>query len=91
MGMIGGGPGAFIGSIHRIAAAMDGLAELTCGAFSAAPDKSKQAGAALFLSPERTYGSYEEMLRTEAARPGSERMDFVSIVTPNHVHFGPAK
>ena len=91
MGMIGGGPGAFIGAVHRIAANMDGAIELVCGAFSSDPEKSKQAGETLGLDPARVYGSYREMIRTEAALPASERMDFVSIVTPNHVHFEPAK
>ncbi|MBK6826172.1 MAG: Gfo/Idh/MocA family oxidoreductase [Chitinophagaceae bacterium] len=91
MGMIGGGPGAFIGAVHRIAANMDGAIELVCGAFSSDPEKSKQAGETLGLDPARVYGSYREMIRTEAALPTAERMDFVSIVTPNHVHFEPAK
>jgi predicted dehydrogenase len=91
MGMIGGGPGAFIGAIHRIAAAMDGEIELVCGAFSSDPEKSKQAGAALHLPVERVYGSFREMIRTEAVLPAQERMDLVSIVTPNHLHFEPAK
>lgn len=91
MGMIGGGPGSFIGSIHRMAAVMDGEIELVCGAFSSDAEKSKQTGASLYLSPERVYGSYKEMIRREAELPGSERMDFVSIVTPNHLHFEPAK
>ena len=91
MGMIGGGPGAFIGSIHRIAATMDGLAELVCGAFSSDPVKSKQAGAALRLPAARAYVSYEEMIATEARLPDGDRMDFVTIVTPNHLHFDPAK
>ena len=89
--MIGGGPGAFIGSIHRIAATMDGLAELVCGAFSSDPVKSKQAGADLFLPPSRAYVSYEQMITTESSLPVNERMDFVSIVTPNHLHYAPAK
>src|SRR5687767_12259053 len=91
MGMIGGGPGAFIGAVHRAAAAMDGLIELVCGSFSSDPAKSKQMGAELHLVPERVYGSFEEMIRVEASLPSETRMDFVSIVTPNHVHFGPAK
>jgi len=91
MGMIGGGPGAFIGAIHRIAANMDGEIELVCGAFSSDPEKSKQAGAALYLPADRVYGSYKEMIRSEAALPANERMDFVSIVTPNHLHAEPAK
>ncbi len=91
MGMIGGGPGAFIGAVHRIAANMDGDIELVCGAFSSDEEKSKQAGRTLNLDPTRVYGSYKEMIRAEAALPAATRMDFVSIVTPNHVHFEPAK
>jgi predicted dehydrogenase len=91
MGMIGGGPGSFIGAIHRIAACMDGRIDLVSGAFSSDPDKSKQTGAELNLSPERIYGSYKEMIRRETELPASERMDLVSIVTPNHLHFEPAK
>jgi predicted dehydrogenase len=91
MGMIGGGPGAFIGAVHRVAANMDGLIELVCGAFSSDPEKSKQAGKELFLPIDRVYGSYKEMIRSESGLPENERMDFVSIVTPNHVHFEPSK
>src|SRR5258708_39723285 len=91
MGMIGGGHGAFIGAVHRIAANMDGEIELVCGAFSSDEEKSKQQGALLYLSPQRAYGSYKEMIRREAELPSAERMDFVSIVTPNHLHFEPAK
>src|SRR5690606_20614578 len=91
MGMIGGGPGAFIGAVHRIAANMDGEIELVCGAFSSDPEKSKQTGQELNLPMNRVYGSYKEMIRAEAELPLSERMDIVSIVTPNHVHFEPAK
>ena len=91
MGMIGGGPGAFIGGVHRIAAGMDGEIELVCGAFSSDPGKSRQAGELLSLPPHRIYGSYKEMIRVENSLPANERMDLVSIVTPNHVHFEPAK
>jgi len=91
MGMIGGGPGAFIGGVHRIAAGMDGEIELVCGAFSSDPEKSKQAGETLYLPPQRIYGSYKEMIRAESSLPANERMDIVSIVTPNHVHFEPTK
>ncbi len=91
MGMIGGGQGAFIGAVHRMAAALDGQIELVCGAFSSDPARSRASGQALFLPPERVYGSYEEMIDAESRLPEGERMDFVSIVTPNHVHFGPAK
>ena len=89
--MVGGGPGSFIGAIHRIAAFMDGQIELVCGAFSSSPEKSKAAGEALFLDESRVYGSYQEMIEKESRLPAEERMDFVSIVTPNHVHFEPAR
>ena len=91
MGMIGGGPGAFIGAVHRIAALMDGDIELVCGAFSSDPQKSKQTGETLHLPASRVYGSYKEMFQAESLLPEGERMDFVSIVTPNRVHFEPAK
>lgn len=91
MGMIGGGRGAFIGAVHRMAAALDGQIELVCGAFSSNPEKSKASGADLFLPPERCYGSYVEMIEGEKQLPEGERMDFVAIVTPNHVHYAPAK
>jgi predicted dehydrogenase len=91
MGMIGGGLDAFIGAVHRRGAALDGQIELVCGAFSSNPEKSKEAGEALFLDPKRVYSSYEEMIETEKTLPEDQRMDFVSIVTPNHVHFAPAK
>ena len=91
MGMIGGGRGAFIGAVHRIAAAIDGQIELVCGAFSSDPQRSRDSGADLFLEPDRCYGTFQEMMLAEAALPPGERMDFVSIVTPNHVHFPAAK
>lgn len=91
MGMVGGGPDAFIGAVHRLAAFMDGQIELVCGAFSSQPEKSRIAGEALFLDPARVYPSYRDMMEKEAALPEGERMDFVSIVTPNHLHFEPAK
>ena len=91
MGMVGGGDGAFIGAVHRTAAAIDGQIELVCGAFSSTPEKSKRSGAALFLPENRCYGSYQEMMATEATLPEGEKMDFVSIVTPNHMHFPIAK
>ncbi|MEM6630571.1 MAG: Gfo/Idh/MocA family oxidoreductase [Bacteroidota bacterium] len=91
MGMVGGGEGAFIGAVHRMAANLDGEIELVCGAFSSNPEKSKRSGAALYLPPERVYGSFEEMILKEKELPLGERMDFISIVTPNHVHFPPAK
>jgi predicted dehydrogenase len=91
MGMIGGGRGAFIGGVHRMAAALDGQIELVCGAFSSSPEKSKASAADFFINPNRAYGSFEEMIMAEKELPESVRMDFVSIVTPNHVHFAPAK
>lgn len=91
MGMVGGGPGAFIGAVHRMAANLDGGIELVCGAFSSDPEKSLVTGSELFLSPNRIYGSYKEMFRRESELPADERMHFVSIVTPNHLHFEPAK
>jgi predicted dehydrogenase len=91
MGMIGGGPGSFIGSIHRTAALMDGEIELVCGAFSSSPEKSKLTGEQLYLEEDRVYGSFEEMINTEKNLPDEKRINFVSIVTPNHVHFEPAK
>ena len=89
--MIGGGRGAFIGAVHRIAANLDGQIELVAGAFSSELGKSKASGADLFLNPNRVYGSYDEMLQKEAALPADQRIDFVAIVTPNHVHFPAAK
>lgn len=89
--MIGGGPGAFIGAIHRMAAIMDGEIELVCGSFSSDPEKSKQTGKELHLEPGRVYDSFKEMIRSEAELPLSQRMDLVSIVTPNHLHFEPAR
>jgi predicted dehydrogenase len=91
MGMVGGGRGAFIGAVHRMAAALDGQIELVCGAFSSDPEKSRLSGQDLYLPPGRFYGSYAEMIEREKELPEGERMDFVSIVTPNHVHFGPAR
>ena len=90
-GMVGGGPGAFIGAVHRKAAALDGEIDFVAGAFSSDPDKSRQQGEELMLDPGRVYGSYQEMADRESRLPDGERIDFVSIVTPNHVHFDPAK
>ncbi|NDV63453.1 Gfo/Idh/MocA family oxidoreductase [Puniceicoccales bacterium CK1056] len=91
MGMVGGGRDAFIGAVHRMAANLDGQIELVAGAFSSDPEKSRLSGEDLFLDPSRVYGSYEEMAAKEAALPEEERIDFVSIVTPNHMHFPVAK
>ena len=89
--MIGGGPDAFIGAVHRIAANLDGQIELVCGAFSSQAEKSKVMGKSLYLNRNRSYSSYSEMIEQERRLPEGERMDFVSIVTPNHIHFEPAK
>lgn len=90
MGMVGGGRAAFIGSVHRMAAALDGQIELVCGAFSSDPLRSRQSGEDLYLDPKRCYESFDEMFRTEATLEDDVRMDMVSIVTPNHLHFAPA-
>src|SRR5262245_19815414 len=90
-GMVGGGRGAFIGAVHRIAAAMDQQIDLVCGAFSSDPERSKASGADLFLSSDRCYGTFQEMIKGEAKLPADQRMDFLAIVTPNHMHFPPAK
>lgn len=87
--MVGGGRGAFIGAVHRIAAAIDGEIELVGGAFSSTPEKSKASGEDLMLDPARCYGDFKEMILKEKRR--KDRMDAISIVTPNHMHFAPAK
>jgi len=89
--MVGGGPGAFIGAVHHRAATLDGMATLVAGAFSSNAAKSREQGAAYGLAPERSYASFDEMAQREAALPENERIDFVSIVTPNHLHFPVAK
>jgi predicted dehydrogenase len=91
MGMVGGGKDAFIGAIHRIAANSDGLIELVCGALSINKDIAVDSGRSLFLPESRIYLTYDEMIEKEAALPENERMDFVTIVTPNFAHFAPAK
>ena len=90
MGMVGGGKDAFIGAIHRIAANMDGLVELVCGALSINPDIARDSGEALFLSKDRTYLNFEEMMDKESKMPADKKLDFVTIVTPNFAHFAPA-
>src|SRR5690625_2607301 len=91
MGMVGGGPGSFIGEVHRMAARLDGQIELVCGSFSSDPEKSKITGRELYLSPDRVYATFEEMIEEEKKLPEDVRMHCVSIVTPNHLHFAPAK
>src|SRR5213075_2252147 len=88
-GMVGGGRGAFIGAVHRIAARMDGMADLVAGAFSSDAEKSKASAKDLHVP--RAYGSYQEMAAAEQKLGKDERIDFVVIVTPNDQHFGPAK
>jgi len=90
MGMIGGGKNAFIGAVHRIAANMDGLIELSCGALSSNPETAKASGKDLFIPEDRNYGSYKEMIEAEHQLPADERIHFISIVTPNFAHFEPA-
>lgn len=90
MGMVGGGTDAFIGAVHRLAALMDNQIELVCGCFSINPEISKSSGKSYFLPDDRVYETYQEMFENESKLPEGERMDFVSIVTPNFVHFDPA-
>ena len=87
MGMVGGGPGAFIGGVHRAAARLDGLIDVVCGAFSQDPAKSKSMAGELFIPESRCYGDYMEMFDRELQLPVGERMDFVAITTPNAFHF----
>ncbi|WP_159726509.1 Gfo/Idh/MocA family protein [Sphingobacterium sp. 18053] len=90
MGMVGGGKNAFIGAVHRMAAGIDGQIELCCGALSADPLVARESAALLGLPKERSYGSYQEMIVEESKRSADDRMNFVSIVTPNFAHFEPA-
>lgn len=85
-GMVGGGPGAFIGNVHRMAARLDGRLTLVAGAFSSDPDRSRGMGEELGLDAGRVYPSWQDMVEGEAARPADERIQLVSIVTPNHLH-----
>jgi len=91
MGMVGGGPGSFIGRVHYMAAILDGQIDLVCGTFSSKPEKSKITGEEYYLAPDRVYDTYQEMIAEEAKLPEGVRMDFMCIVTPNHLHFEPAK
>lgn len=90
MGMIGGGKDAFIGAIHRLASNMDGLIELTAGALSINPDIARESGEMLFLPKDRSYLTYDELIKKESELPADKRIDFVTIVTPNFAHFAPA-
>ena len=84
MGMVGGGPGAFIGPVHRMAAELDGRIELVAGAFSQSAERSRAAGESYRIDPARAYTNYREMMAAERKR--SDPIDFVAIVTPNHLH-----
>lgn len=90
MGMIGGGSTGFIGAVHLRAALMENMIDLVCGCFSSKPEVSKESGKAYMIPDDRVYSTYQEMFEKEMQLPESERMDFVSIVTPNHLHFEPA-
>lgn len=90
MGMIGGGSTGFIGAIHLRAALMENKINLVCGCFSSNPEVSEKSGAAYMIPKDRIYGTYQEMFEKEMQLPEGERMDFVAIVTPNHLHFEPA-
>jgi predicted dehydrogenase len=90
-GMVGGGLSSFIGPVHRKAAGIDGEIELVAGAFSIVPQESKETGEALYLDPSRVYNTYQEMFEAEKKMPADKKLDFISVVTPNHVHFGPSK
>jgi predicted dehydrogenase len=87
MGLVGGGQGAFIGKVHSIAAILDNRATLVAGALSGDPARAKASAPDYDIPPDRAYGSYQEMVAAEAKRPASERIDFVSVATPNHTHF----
>jgi predicted dehydrogenase len=91
MGMVGGGRGAFIGAVHRMAAALDGKIDLVAGAFSSDSEKSKLSGEDFMLDPARVYSNYEEMATAESALPADQRIDFVSIVARNDLHYPVAK
>ncbi|MCC8019684.1 MAG: Gfo/Idh/MocA family oxidoreductase [Rikenellaceae bacterium] len=91
MGMIGGGANAFIGAVHRCAALMDNRIELVCGCFSSKPEISRSSGREYFLPDDRIYGSVEELIERESGLPDGERMDFLSIVTPNKYHYEAAR
>src|SRR6516162_4550037 len=91
MGLVGGGQGAFIGKVHSIAAIMDNRAALVAGALSSDSAKAKASAPDYDIKPERAYGSFSEMVAGESKLPASDRIDFVSIATPNHTHFEIAK
>jgi len=91
MGLIGGGQGSFIGRVHATAAVLDNRADLVAGALSSSPEKSKASAPAYDINPDRAYGSYTELIEQELELPEDQRIDFISITTPNHMHFPIAK
>ncbi|MCA9133798.1 MAG: Gfo/Idh/MocA family oxidoreductase, partial [Planctomycetales bacterium] len=91
MGLVGGGQGSFIGKVHSIAACLDNRAEVVAGAFSSDPQRSRDSAPDYDVAPDRAYASYQEMFAQEQQRPAEERIDFVSVTTPNHTHFAIAK
>jgi predicted dehydrogenase len=91
MGLVGGGQGAFIGRVHATAAVLDNRADLVAGALSSDPERARASAPAYDIAPERAYGSYAELVEQEAAREPGDRVDFISIATPNHTHFDIAK
>jgi predicted dehydrogenase len=91
MGLVGGGQGSFIGKVHSIAACLDNRATVAAGAFSSNPDRSKASAPDYDVPADRAYASFQEMLTEEAKKPKGERVDFVSVTTPNHMHFDVAK
>jgi predicted dehydrogenase len=91
MGLVGGGQGSFIGRVHSIAACLDNRATVVAGALSSTPERSKASAPDYDIAPSRAYGSYQEMFEKEAQLPPDQRIDFVAVTTPNHVHFEVAK
>src|SRR6187551_1703066 len=87
MGLVGGGQGAFIGRVHATAAVMDNRAALVAGALSSDPAKAKASAPDFDIKPERAYGSYQELIEKELKLPADQRIDFVTVATPNHTHF----
>src|SRR3954453_10158371 len=91
MALVGGGQGAFIGRVHATAAVLDNRAALVAGALSSDPARAKASAPDYDIPPERAYGSYQELIAAELKRPAGDRIDFVSVATPNHTHFDIAR
>src|SRR5882724_7869044 len=87
MGLVGGGQGAFIGKVHSIAATLDNRAVLVAGALSSDPERAKASAPDYDIQPDRAYSSFKEMVAAELKLPATQRIDFVSVATPNHTHF----